>query len=337
MEDDEATTTTTTTTTTCPCASLTISYEPATPKLASNGGSWKMDVGSSADRGVAYEDMEDRHSIHSVKGFNVEDDNVLLGLYDGHGGFRFADLAALHLPRMIRTQLLRNGGLVRKAILDSFQNFDAVTRAAHFAEVYHYAERSDVGTTATIAYLQGDHVWIANVGDSRAVFFCGIENSDLQRVASSLDDDALLQRIHQAVDHSTTNPCEQIRVKLRGGQVRYDENHVLRATTRMDDVSLNMTRSLGDFDSKPYADGRVSGGGVDNVADTYHWMVKDKNPFVILASDGVWDAFSTVDAVRLVLWLRAFGKNSNEIANILVQKALERGSRDNVTAIVACW
>ena len=54
--------------------------------------------------------------------------------------------------------------------------------------------------------------------------------------------------------------------------------------------------------------------------------------YVLLASDGVWDALSLEDAHALVLQHEA--EPLAEIAQRLVQAAVQKGSRDNVSAML---
>jgi len=53
--------------------------------------------------------------------------------------------------------------------------------------------------------------------------------------------------------------------------------------------------------------------------------------FFIVASDGMWDVITNEQAVQLVLQCSSSGAASK----MLVEEALKRGSRDNITAIVS--
>jgi serine/threonine protein phosphatase PrpC len=58
----------------------------------------------------------------------------------------------------------------------------------------------------------------------------------------------------------------------------------------------------------------------------------NKNRWLILASDGVWNVLSSERVINL---LKPNGALSpQEVANLLVQAAIEKGSSDNITAIV---
>ena len=59
------------------------------------------------------------------------------------------------------------------------------------------------------------------------------------------------------------------------------------------------------------------------------------SPFFILACDGVWDVLTDQEAVDLLVErYRAEGGPFEAAAELLVRTAIEKGSADNVTAIV---
>lgn len=55
-------------------------------------------------------------------------------------------------------------------------------------------------------------------------------------------------------------------------------------------------------------------------------------PFLILACDGVWDVLTDQEAVDFVLAVDS--KDREHAAHRLVQRAIELGSSDNVTAVI---
>jgi protein phosphatase 1L len=61
----------------------------------------------------------------------------------------------------------------------------------------------------------------------------------------------------------------------------------------------------------------------------------EEHEFAILASDGVWDSIEAESAVKIVR-KALFEDNMSpaEAAKLLVEKAVSKGSRDDVTAVV---
>jgi serine/threonine protein phosphatase PrpC len=91
---------------------------------------------------------------------------------------------------------------------------------------------------------------------------------------------------------------------------------------------LAVTRSFGDHGMKDFVT------AVPHITETDLSSVGDA-PFLILACDGVWDVISDQEAVDLIMagFKEKQGPDS-DAAKRLVMTALERGSGDNITAIV---
>ena len=62
---------------------------------------------------------------------------------------------------------------------------------------------------------------------------------------------------------------------------------------------------------------------------------RDEVPLLILACDGVWDVLTDQEAGNIIMdEYRRIGEPYEDAAQLLVSRAIERGSADNVTAIV---
>jgi len=157
---------------------------------------------------------------------------------------------------------------------------------------------SDSGCTACVAFVRkekdGQKLYLANVGDARAV----------------LSSNGVAERL--SVDHKASDLKEAQRVKESGGFIL--KNRV--------SGQLMVTRALGDLELKKE--------GVSNVPDVKCVKVTDKEKFVIMASDGLWDVIEDQAAVDLVKGL----KNSDEMSAALLKYALTNGSKDNVSVLV---
>ena len=117
-----------------------------------------------------------------------------------------------------------------------------------------------------------------------------------------------------SVDHlPTTNAAEVARVEAAGGRV---------AGGRVG--GLAVSRALGDHALKDM--------GVIALPDCTTVALGGDDRYVLLASDGVWDVLSLEAAHALVL--RHEAETLQEVAQRLVQTAVQRGSRDNVSAML---
>ena len=201
----------------------------------------------------------------------------------------------------------------------------------------------------------------ANAGDARAVLSSTVarsasSSSSSNAKHSSTLDNAAVRITH---DHKSTDSSEIERIQNAGGSII--RNRVLGI--------LAVARSLGDHGlkqfviAKPYLSSTVvkiidsgddeMGEGNDKIgkrSDGQQPVVTNDNSsssashpppytsgeFIIVACDGLWDVMEDDEAVEAV---RAHvAKNGiasrTEVASILVNEALERGSTDNITVVV---
>ena len=86
--------------------------------------------------------------------------------------------------------------------------------------------------------------------------------------------------------------------------------------------SLMLARSFGDWQLKSY--------GVSCEPHITRINITDKDKFVIVATDGIWDIFKDED----VLDISKKFDNSKELCNKLVYQSIEKGSMDNISCFV---
>uniref|UniRef100_A0A7N0U7F8 protein-serine/threonine phosphatase n=1 Tax=Kalanchoe fedtschenkoi TaxID=63787 RepID=A0A7N0U7F8_KALFE len=138
------------------------------------------------------------------------------------------------------------------------------------------------GTTAVTLVKQGRSLVIGNVGDSRAVL--GTRDADDSLIAVQL-----------TVDLKPNLPAESERIRRCRGRVfaLKDEPDVARVwLPNHDSPGLAMARAFGDFCLKDF--------GLISVPEVSHRRLTDKDEFVVLATDGIWDVLSNKEVVDIV-------------------------------------
>lgn len=138
------------------------------------------------------------------------------------------------------------------------------------------------GTTAVTLVKQGPDIVIGNVGDSRAVL-------------ATREKDNSLVAVQLTVDLKPDLPREAARIQQCKGRVfaLQDEPEVARVwLPNNDSPGLAMARAFGDFCLKDF--------GLISVPDIYYRRLTEKDEFIILATDGVWDVISNKEAVEIV-------------------------------------
>ncbi|XP_039509965.1 protein phosphatase, Mg2+/Mn2+ dependent, 1Lb isoform X2 [Pimephales promelas] len=239
--------------------------------------------------------MEDRFLIFTDT-LNYSHPDIF-GIFDGHGGKAAAEYAKSHLPVMLRQQLQKENSartpqsILRQQILNMDKEMLEKLSASY----------DEAGTTCLVAVLSEKDLTVANVGDSRAVL-CDKDGN----------------AVPLSHDHKPYQVKERKRIKKAGGFISFN------GSWRVQGV-LAMSRSLGDYPLKKL---KV----LIPDPDVLNFDLDKLQPqFMILASDGLWDAFSSEEAVHFIkerLDEPHFGAKS------IVLQSFYRGCPDNITVMV---
>jgi len=156
-------------------------------------------------------------------------------------------------------------------------------------------------------------VIVANIGDSRAVLCRNDTAFALTR------------------DHKPNDPIERTRIEKSGGKVTWngDVDKELnpiegRGVYRVNGI-LALSRAIGDRSERPHVTAKP---------DIVTFPVEEKDEFIILATDGLWDVIESVEAVDLIQRLIQQGLPRDRVATWIVEESLRRGTYDNVTVVI---
>ena len=255
--------------------------------------------------------MEDVHRI--VPSLPGAPEYSYFGVYDGHGGRQIVDFLEEGLEVNVSKELQEGdeAGILER-LSRAFLITDMQSRRLNI---------TTSGATAVCALLrtgkEGDKVtskmlYVANVGDSRAVL--------LTKIDQPADGGSGYLARRLSFDHRAEDPGEQQRIKDAGGFIT--RGRVLGI--------LAVSRSFGDHGMKDF----VTAEPYTTETNLLTCCQGGDCPVLILACDGVWDVLSDQEAGDLVLErFRAEGPFSSA-AQLLVDTAIQKGSADNITAIV---
>ncbi|XP_010521398.1 PREDICTED: probable protein phosphatase 2C 76 [Tarenaya hassleriana] len=254
-------------------------------------GGWKcedgkLSCGYSSFRGKR-STMED---FYDVKAAKIEGQTVcMFGIFDGHGGSRAAEYLKEHLFEnlMKHPQFMTDTKL---AITETYKQTDAA-----FLESEKDTYRDD-GSTASTAVLVGNHLYVANVGDSRTI---------ISKAG---------QAIPLSDDHKPNRSDERKRIESAGGVIMW------AGTWRVGGV-LAMSRAFGNRMLKQFV---VAEPEIQDLEIDHEFEL------LVLASDGLWDVVPNEDAVSLA----ENEEEPEAAARKLTETAFTRGSADNITCIV---
>ena len=189
---------------------------------------------------------------------------VMVGVLDGHGGVDTAQYCAAVLPHLV-VGSPRFPDDVAGALRDGF-------RAMQRDLVARYARtHSQSGTTATVAVLHRQRLYVANVGDSAAVLASGGGAGAGSALALTCE-------------HHVSSAEEQRALRERGGEI-YEVRGVLRVEGR-----CRVSRNLGLVE--------VACLGHEPDVSVHDLRGSDAHTLV-LASDGLWDCVTADQVCRL--------------------------------------
>lgn len=294
---------------------------------------------------------------------------AFVAVFDGHGGKEAAQFADKELWPAIRSMEGFNttdSEAVRKAIFQGFQNtHDKMWSVRSSWKNSKAGTLSTSGTTASVAIIRRDRMYVANVGDSTVVLgvdpaFADDESTDRASTSSSSDERGQIRAVALTDDHKPESERETRRIERIGGRVLKSSKGVMRVAwlrkracntfsrlhpNRSYDVVpfLSVARSLGDLWSytEEYNDYFVS--PVPDISEYKLDVRRDK--FVILASDGLWNVMSHKEVVEFVHKFRTkeLKKNplvrSSKVAHALIEEALKKWNKkcwsaDNISVMI---
>lgn len=278
--------------------------------------------GAAARQGIRPE-MEDEYAVAERLQSNRH--LKFFGLYDGHGGRAAAQAVATgakHVRALHDVLALSRKPTLHEQLEDAFKSTEE-----------SLLNRLDIssGTTAVTAVVNHAEklITIAHVGDSRAI----IMREDT---------------VYETEDHKPTAPHERTRIRKAGDTITIKYGHTSYVNGR-----IAMSRALGDREIKMGSNPVKSLSAQPEISQLSY---TDKQHVVlVLASDGVWDVFSSKQAAKIIAHALnstpsetpALGQREIECvsgnddtalyaATKLRDAAYAAGSDDNISVIVAC-
>ncbi|XP_046891541.1 integrin-linked kinase-associated serine/threonine phosphatase 2C [Hypomesus transpacificus] len=242
-------------------------------------------------------------------------------VFDGHGGARASRFAAEHLHHTLALKFPKGvtenlDKLVKKCLLDTFRQTDEDFLKKASSQKPAWKD----GTTATCVLVVNEMVYVANLGDSRAVL-CRMEQEEKINEKKCVT-------LPLSKEHNPTIYEERMRIQRAGGTVR--DGRVLGV--------LEVSRSIGD--------GQYKRCGVISTPDLRRCQLNPNDRFILLACDGLFKVFSAEEAVQYVVSVledgtveRKEGQTEEEshyeaACQRLANEAVRRGCADNVTVIL---
>lgn len=303
--------------------------------LVKTVASIQIEYSSFSEQGDLYTGKKNNEDYFIVKNINK---NFCAGVFDGEGGNKVAKFASKDLFKFLIPYLTDKTEI--KDIIDALQrgivNFDVA--------LYGNNEGLGVldGSGLCFVYILNNTLYCANLGSSRAVLYTE-ENGKVMPTALS-DDHKLF---HEIADNKyQENTTEMQRIKKAGGKIQNDLINGCLAISRGLGFCYLGFKKVGELKSieEEIPLENFPNHPVSNIPDVKFVSLKPANKFIVIASDGLWDAMSNEDVGALINENVKQGNTLEEITNALLAATNERWEKlknehpnrlkDDVSAIV---
>ncbi|CAD8102250.1 unnamed protein product [Paramecium sonneborni] len=211
----------------------------------------------------------------------------LYGVFDGHGGQEVSEFLSEHFYEIFEMELNKNPENYYVVLESTFETLDTI--------LAHQIASSKVGSTAIIVLVTKEKVYIANLGDSRAILF---SNESLQQLS---------------YDHNIE--MEYDRIIANGGYIRDDRIN----------GSLTVARAFGDFFLKSSRCSIIS-----SKPDIF-MIDRPQNKYILLASDGIWECADNQQISKNLMENNSLGKLFNQL---IAKNINQENGYDNMSAIL---
>lgn len=259
------------------------------------------------------EDMQDAHLLLNdlSLGLPFVRRCALYAIFDGHAGTRAAKYCTENIPALLKKKLSSYGDLstmekqLKRIFTETFKSIDE----GFLAEARKSKPVWKDGTTVTCVLLLNDALYVANLGDTKAIVCRNKETG--------------FSSIELTVNHNPTMYEERMRIQKASGTVR---------DGRVNGI-IEVSRSIGDGQFKTH--------GVTCIPDMKKLTITPSDRFLILACDGLWKSFDNEEAINYVNGLlekSSKGMEDKEVwqkmADDLAAEAVRRRCGDNVSVIL---
>lgn len=288
--------------------------------------------------------QEDRLVVHSTLSNHIKGSKMkFFAIFDGHGGKVTSEYLEAHFLENLVDELKKDESLclppnpgenlkerqtkVKACLMRCIERTEKDIQALF--------DLSD-GSTAVVCLFDGEMVTTANVGDSRAV---------LARIGKGK---TRIKALQLSKDHTAGTPEEAKRIRKAGGivangrlwlprqkkQINVTVGDFMQTVTVSEERSLEVSRSFGDPTFKKE-------GGVICVPNFSKFRITERDKFMILACDGlfeVWNNKQLVEFIHHKLFTDRTKPSLEEVMKALIKETiLHRFAKDNTSVILVVF
>ena len=273
------------------------------------------------------------------------------GIFDGHGGEECSEF----LKNNYMNYLVENANFpfdIKLSMIESFQKIEEDFFKLKCKDNLDDSDKS--GSCALVSVIFDNKVYIANIGDSRAIMSIGGGTKVRQLTADQKPDNvkeferALKNGSKIYLDDNDDPARDESKIEFIKDKAELEkmkeikENSTEEKIFRVYPSDLAVMRTIGDIKAKKKEFGGIPG-TIINIPEVYIFDINSSDDFIVMGCDGIFDDLSNqeiVNAAWTVFKNRANEKNydihelSLEACDLVIKSALEKQTTDNLSCII---
>uniref|UniRef100_A0A0D3FZF2 protein-serine/threonine phosphatase n=1 Tax=Oryza barthii TaxID=65489 RepID=A0A0D3FZF2_9ORYZ len=244
---------------------------------------------------------------------------TFIGVYDGHGGAeasRFiSNHLAAHLVRLAQERGTISEDIVRIAFSATEEGFLSLVRRTHLIK----PSIASIGSCCLVGIIWKGTLYLANLGDSRAVVGCLTGSNKIVAEQLTRDHNASMEEVRQEL--RSLHPDDSQIVVLKNGVWRI--KGIIQVSRSIGDAYLKKQEfALDPSMTRFHLSEPLRRPVLTSEPSIYTRVLHSQDSFFIFASDGLWEHLTNQQAVEIV------HNNPREgIARRLVKAALKEAAR----------
>ena len=272
-------------------------------------------------------------------------------IFDGHGGEECSEF----LKNNYMNYLIENANFpfdIKLSMIESFQKIEDDFFKLKCKDNLEDSDKS--GSCALVSVIFDNKIYIANIGDSRAIMSIGGGTKVRQLTADQKPDNikeferALKNGSKIYLDDNDDPDRDESKIEFIKDKAELEKMKEIKENSKEEKIfrvypsDLAVMRTVGDIKAKKKEFGGIPG-TIINIPEVYIFDINSSDDFIVMGCDGIFDDLSNqeiVNAAWAVFKHRATEKNydihelTQEACDLVIKFGLEKQTTDNLSCII---
>lgn len=280
---------------------------------------WSRDLGRHAAGEFSFAVVQANDVLEDHSQVETGAAATFIGVYDGHGGAeasRFiSNHLSAHLVRLAQERGTISEDVVRNAFSATEEGFLSLVRRTHLIK----PSIASIGSCCLVGVIWRRTLYLANLGDSRAVVGCLTGSNKIVAEQLTRDHNASMEEVRQEL--RSLHPDDSQIVVLKNGVWRV--KGIIQVSRSIGDAYLkNQEFALDPSITRFHLSEPLRRPVLTSEPSICTRVLRSQDSFFIFASDGLWEHLTNQQSVEIV-----YNNPREGIAKRLVKAALKEAAR----------